>query len=173
MAPPTDDLEPVDADVAELRNLLRHQASTVTVVTAPGPPLAGFTATSFSAVSLRPPVVSFCVDTGSSSWPTMAAARHVGVHLLAHDQHQLARTFATSGINRFAAPTRWQPGPEGVPVLADALAWLLCRVIDRVRVGSHAIVLAEPELLRSAGTGSPLLYHRGRYTGLPAAHVPG
>jgi hypothetical protein len=42
-------------------------------------------------------------------------------------------------------------------------------VIDRVTVGSHAIVLAEPELVHSPAAGSPLLYHRGRYTGL----VPG
>ena len=170
----TDDPAPVEADVTHLRNLLRHQASTVTVITAPGPPPVGFTATSFTAVSLRPPVVSFCLDTGSSSWLTVAGARHVGVHLLAHDQHQLARTFATSGIDRFAAPTRWRPGPQGVPILADALGWLLCRVIDRVTVGSHAIVLAEPEqLLRRAEVGSPLLYHRGRYTGLPAVHQLG
>ncbi|TCC00482.1 flavin reductase [Micromonospora zingiberis] len=165
----TDDLAPVDADVTELRRLLSHQASTVAVVTAPGPPLTGFTATSFTTVSLRPPVVSFCLDTAASSWPAVAVARHVGVHLLAHHQQDLARTFATSGIDRFAAPTRWRPGPEEVPVLADTLAWMLCRVIDRVTVGSHAIVLAEPELLHRADAGSPLLYHRGGYTGLPVA----
>ncbi|QOC91988.1 flavin reductase family protein [Micromonospora craniellae] len=168
MTPPTDDQPPVEADADEIRTLLRHQASTVTVVTAPGTPAAGFTATSFTSVSLSPPVVSFCLNLGSSSWPTVAAARHVGVHLLALHQQDLARTFATSGIDRFAAPTRWQVGPEGVPILDDTLAWLLCRVIDRVPVGSHAIVLAEPELVRSPATGSPLLYHRGGYTGLVA-----
>ncbi|MEV6695139.1 flavin reductase family protein [Micromonospora sp. NPDC051196] len=170
MPPSIDDLAPVDADVVEIRNLLSHQANTVTVVTAPGAPAVGFTATSFTSVSLAPPVVSFCVHTGSSSWSAVAAARHVGVHLLAHHQQDLARTFAASGVDRFAAPTRWWPGPQGVPILDGALAWLLCRVIDRVTVGSHAIVLAEPELVRRAETSSPLLYHRGRYTGL--APVP-
>ncbi|RIV37559.1 flavin reductase family protein [Micromonospora radicis] len=169
MAPPIDDLSAVDADAEEIRNLLRHQASTVTVVTAPGAPAVGFTATSFTSVSLDPPVVSFCVNNGSSSWPTVATARHVGVHLLAHHQQGLADTFATSGIDRFAAPTRWRTGPAGVPILDGTLAWLLCRVIDRVTVGSHAIVLAEPELIRRAQAGSPLLYHRGRYTGLATA----
>ncbi|WP_341720983.1 flavin reductase family protein [Micromonospora sp. FIMYZ51] len=162
----TDDASPVDADAEEIRKLLRHQASTVTVVTAPGAPAVGFTATSFTSVSLSPPVVSFCLNTGSSSWPTVADTRHVGVHLLAHHQTELARTFATSGIDRFAAPTSWRVGPQGVPILDGTLAWLLCRVIDRVTVGSHAIVLAEPELIRRAEIGSPLLYHRGRYTGL-------
>ncbi|BCJ62346.1 flavin reductase family protein [Micromonospora endophytica] len=164
-----DNLSAVDADAEEIRNLLRHQASTVTVVTAPGAPAVGFTATSFTSVSLSPPVVSFCLNTGSSSWPTVAGTRHVGVHLLAHHQSELANTFSTSGIDRFAAPTRWRTGPQGVPILDGTLAWLLCRVIDRVTVGSHAIVLAEPELIRRADVGTPLLYHRGRYTGLESA----
>ncbi|KIR66526.1 MULTISPECIES: flavin reductase family protein [Micromonospora] len=164
------DAPPTAADA--LRTLLRHQASTVVVVTAPGPPKAGFTATSFTSVSLAPPVVSFCLNLRSSSWPAVAKARHVGVHLLAHQQQELARTFATSGIDRFAAPTRWRTGPQGVPVLDDTLAWLLCRVVDRVTVGDHAIVLAEPELLRHADVGSPLLYHQGRYAGLAAGAEP-
>ncbi|MEH1167758.1 flavin reductase family protein [Micromonospora sp. CPCC 205539] len=164
MTSSTDD--PVDADTDALRTLLRHQASTVTVVTAPGSPAVGFTATSFTSVSLVPPIVSFCLNLGSSSWPTVGRARHVGVHLLAHHQQELARTFATSGIDRFAAPTRWRTGPEGVPILDDTLALLLCRIVDRVTVGDHVVVLAEPELLRHGDVGSPLLYHRGRYAGL-------
>ncbi|MFY1701761.1 flavin reductase family protein [Micromonospora sp. WMMA1923] len=156
----------VDADAQALRGLLRHQASTVTVVTASGDPAVGFTATSFTSVSLDPPVVSFCLDLRSSSWPTVSRSRHVGVHLLGHHQQDLARTFATSGVDRFAAPTRWRVGPEGVPLIEDTLAWLLCRVVERVTVGDHAIVLAEPELLQQAVVGSPLLYHRGRYAGL-------
>lgn len=161
---------PVDADAEALRRLLRHQASTVTVVTAPGNPAVGFTATSFTSVSLEPPIVLFCLNLQSSSWPTVSRSRYVGVHLLGRHQQDLARTFATSGIDRFAPPTRWRVGPEGVPLLEDTLAWLLCCVIDRVIVGDHAIVLAEPELLRQPVVGSPLLYHRGRYAGL-AEHV--
>ncbi|MFC3499724.1 flavin reductase family protein [Micromonospora krabiensis] len=166
MTEPADSPSPIEADGDTLRTLLRHQASTVTVITAPGRPAAGFTATSFTSVSLRPPIVSFCLNLASSSWPTISQARHVGVHLLARHQRELARTFATSGIDRFAAPTRWRQGPEGVPILDGTLAWLLCRVVDRVVVGDHAIVLAEPELLRHADVGSPLLYHRGRYADL-------
>ncbi|GAB3960608.1 flavin reductase family protein [Micromonospora vulcania] len=157
--------DPIDADADELRTLLRNQASTVTVITAPGRPAVGFTATSFTSVSLAPPIVSFCLDLGSSSWPTVAQARHVAVHLLAHHQQELARTFATSGIDRFAAPPGGGPARR-VPILDDTLALLLCRVVDRVTVGDHVVVLAEPELLRHADVGSPLLYHRGRYAGL-------
>jgi flavin reductase (DIM6/NTAB) family NADH-FMN oxidoreductase RutF len=155
---------PVDSDL--FRALLRHQASTVTIVTAPGTPPAGFTATSFTSVSLVPPLVSFCLARTSSSWPTLAVADHVAVHLLSHRQQDLARTFATSGVDRFAAPTPWRVGPHGVPVLDGTLAWLVCRVVDRVVAGDHAVVLAEPLLAEHRDEDSPLLYHQGRYASL-------
>jgi flavin reductase (DIM6/NTAB) family NADH-FMN oxidoreductase RutF len=157
---------PVDSDL--FRALLRHQASTVTVVTAPGTPPAGFTATSFTAVSLAPPLVSFCLGRTSSSWPAVAVAEHVAVHLLSQRQQALARTFATSGIDRFAGPTAWRTGPHGVPVLDGTLVWLVCRVIDRVAAGDHTVVLAEPLLAQHTGADHPLLYHQGRYTALAA-----
>ena len=160
----------VDPDV--FRSLLRRQASTVTVVTAPGLPPAGFTATSFTSVSLAPPIVSVCLSRDASSWPTVARARHIAVHLLADGQRHLARTFATSGIDRFADPTAWRSGPYDVPILDGTLAWLLCRVIDRVVAGDHAVVLAEPVLARHGDDGAPLLYHDGRYACLAPIGPP-
>jgi flavin reductase (DIM6/NTAB) family NADH-FMN oxidoreductase RutF len=162
---PTLEPTPDTIDADGFRGLLRRQASTVTVVTAPGRPPAGFTATSFTSVSLHPPIVSFCLSRGSSSWPTLARAAHVAVHLLAHDQQDVARQFATSGIDRFARPIEWQQGPHGVPLLDGSLAWLLCHVIDRVRAGDHTVVLAEPTYGRHRD-GTPLLYHDGRYSRL-------
>jgi flavin reductase (DIM6/NTAB) family NADH-FMN oxidoreductase RutF len=163
---------PSPVDGRMLRALLRHQASTVTVVTVPGRPPAGFTATSFTSVSLQPPLVSFCLDRTSSSWPAVARADHVAVHLLAERQQALARTFATSGIDRFAAHPAWHAGPHGVPVLDDTLAWLVCRVVDRVVAGDHAVVLAEPLLGQHGAAGCPLLYHRGGYARLATAVGP-
>jgi flavin reductase (DIM6/NTAB) family NADH-FMN oxidoreductase RutF len=161
---------PIDPDA--LRVLLRRQASTVAVVTAAGEPPVGFTATSFTSVSLRPPLVSFCLDRSSSSWPTVASAEHVAVHLLGEGQRVVARTFATSGIDRFVTHPRWRVGPFGVPLLDGPIAWLLCRVTQRVLAGDHAIVLAEP-LSADQGDGDPLLYHMGRYVALRPedAHV--
>jgi flavin reductase (DIM6/NTAB) family NADH-FMN oxidoreductase RutF len=153
----------VDPDI--FRALLRHQASTVTVVTVPGDPPAGFTATSFTSVSLRPPLVSFCLSRTASSWPTVDRADHFAVHLLGQAQERLARTFATSGVDRFATPTEWRLGPYCVPILAGTLGWLLCRVVQRVNAGDHGVVLAEPLLAEPGGGGVPLLYHDGRYTG--------
>ncbi|GAA1744451.1 flavin reductase family protein [Luedemannella helvata] len=153
---------PIEADL--FRGLLRRHAAAVVVVTAEVEGrLAGFTATSFTSVSLQPPMVSFCLSRAASSWPVIALAEHVAVHVLDESQEQLARTFATSGVDRFAAPTAWRTGPYGVPLLDGAQAVLVSRVVERVAAGDHAIVLAEPIHGEHASDGAPLLYHAGRY----------
>jgi flavin reductase (DIM6/NTAB) family NADH-FMN oxidoreductase RutF len=146
----------------DLRRFMRRRASTVVVVTAAGATRpVGFTATSFTSVSLRPPVVSFCLAHGSSSWRAVAATEHAGVHILRADQAELARTFATPGLDRFTA-VPWHPGPYGVPLLDDTLGWLVCRITARIDAGDHTIVLSTPVSMAYAD-GAPLLYHNGRY----------
>ncbi|MEU8472007.1 flavin reductase family protein [Streptomyces sp. NPDC029006] len=150
-----------------LRSTFRRHAAGVAVITARGAAgPVGFTATSLTSVSAEPPLVSFGVGTGASSWPAIAEADHVGVHILGEHQSELAATFARSGADRFGAPTAWRDGPEGVPVLDDVLAWLVCRVVGRVPAGDHRIVLAQVVLGDPSGAGRPLLYHQGRFGGL-------
>ncbi|MFE0673122.1 flavin reductase family protein [Streptomyces sp. NPDC058867] len=160
----------VDARIASpelLRSVFRRHAAGVAVITARGEhgPV-GFTATSLASVSAEPPMLSFGIGAGSSCWPTVARSAHVGVHLLGEHQRELAATFARSGADRFAAPTAWREGPEGVPVLDGVRAWLVCRVVARVPAGDHRIVLAELLFGQSTGPGRPLVYHQGGFTGL-------
>ncbi|WP_228978943.1 flavin reductase family protein [Streptomyces sp. DH12] len=171
-AAPARSAAPADAGGPELlRSAFRRHAAGVAVVTAPGGAAhggpVGFTASSLTSVSADPPLLSFGIGTGSSSWPAVSAATHVGVHLLGEQQHELAATFARSGADRFAAPTRWRTGPEGVPLLEGVLVWLVCRIVGRVPAGDHRIVVAEvvggdP----AARAGRPLLYHHGRFNAL-------
>ncbi|OEU96515.1 flavin reductase family protein [Streptomyces oceani] len=149
---------------ALLRAAFREHAAGVAVVTAAraGRP-TGFTATSLSSVSAEPPVVSFGVGVGSSSWPVIAEAEHLAVHVLGAHQRELAETFASKEVDRFAAPTSWRWGPHGVPVLDGVSAWLVCRVIARVPVAGHRVVLAEVDDGRVRPGSRPLLYQQGRF----------
>ncbi|MER7969071.1 MULTISPECIES: flavin reductase family protein [unclassified Streptomyces] len=150
-----------------LRSVFRRHAAGVAVITARGPAgPVGFTATSLSSVSAEPPLLSFGISTGASSWPAVAETDHIGVHLLGEHQRDLAATFARSGADRFGAPTRWSEGPEGVPVLADVRAWLVCRIVGRVPAGDHRIVVAQVLAGDPTGPGRPLLYHQGGFHGL-------
>ncbi|MEU6992221.1 flavin reductase family protein [Streptomyces sp. NPDC046465] len=150
-----------------LRSVFRQHAAGVAVITAArGSRPVGFTATSLASVSAEPPVVSFGIGIGSSCWPAVSEAEFVGVHILGEHQQELAATFARSGADRFGSPTRWREGPEGVPVLDGALAWLVCRVVARVPAGDHRIVLAQAVVGDGVDDGRPLLYHQGRFNAL-------
>lgn len=150
-----------------LRQLFRTHPAGVVVVTADagrGP--VGFTATSFTSVSLHPPLVSFAVATQGSSWPHLRDAETAVVNLLGDDQESLARRFATSGVDRFAAPTRWRRLADGEPVLEDSRGWLRVRVVDLVAAGDHRVVLARLEESSLRDGHRPLVYHDGRYRSL-------
>ncbi|MEV4219069.1 flavin reductase family protein [Nonomuraea sp. ATR24] len=152
----------VDAD--RFRQALAVHAAGVVVITAQnaGVPV-GLTATSFSSVSLEPPLVSFYVDRSSTTWPALRAAGHFAVNVLAGDQADVASRFARKGVDRFAEPTRWRPGPLGAPLLLDVSAHLVCLPYEIRDVGDHVLVVG---LVAEAGVRSaarPLLYHQGRF----------
>ncbi|GAA1538375.1 flavin reductase family protein [Kribbella lupini] len=152
----------VDADL--FRSVFRRHAAGVVVITADaghGP--AGFTATSLVSVSSLPPLVSFSIATTASSWPTIQATQSVVINFLDAGQHDLAGRFATSGIDRFAEPTRWSRLRTGEPVLDDAPSYLRALVEHRFAVGGNHIVVARLAVHAERREHDPLLYHDGQY----------
>lgn len=142
--------------------LAQHAAGVVIVTARPEGVPVGLTATSFSSVSLDPPLVSFSVDRSSTTWPWLRLADHFAVNVLAGDQHDLATRFARRGVDRFAGPTRWHQGPHDTPLLDDVAAHLICVPHTTVEIGDHTLVVGLV-VGCAAGTSRPLLYHRGRY----------
>ena len=142
----------------------RGHPAGVAVITLPGRPRAvGFTATSLVSLSLSPPLVSFAIATAASSWPALRDGRTAVAHLLAADQEDLARRFATSGINRFAAPTRYRLLPGGEPVLEGVDTWLLLSLESLIPAGDHRLVIARVQHAAIGDDHRPLLYHDGAY----------
>jgi flavin reductase (DIM6/NTAB) family NADH-FMN oxidoreductase RutF len=164
--------ESPSVDVPEFRRVFRRHPAGVVVVTVDaerGP--AGFTATSLTSVSAEPPVVSFGVSAGSTSWPHVRDATSVVVNFLGAHQEDLAQRFATHGVDRFAAPTRWRRLAGGEPVLDGTAGWLRAEVQALVPVGDHHLVLARVTATDLRDATPPLLYHDGRY--LSIQHEPG
>jgi flavin reductase (DIM6/NTAB) family NADH-FMN oxidoreductase RutF len=156
-------VEATQVDPVTFQRLFRHHPGGVVVVTldaGSGP--IGFTATSLSSVSRNPPLVSFAIDQSSSSWPHLSAANTLVVNFLGHDQRELARRFATSGIDRFGHPVAWSLRPGGEPVLDDARRWLHARVRNLYPAGDHHLVVAEILEVAIAGEDS-LVYHGGEF----------
>jgi flavin reductase (DIM6/NTAB) family NADH-FMN oxidoreductase RutF len=145
-----------------------HPAGVVVVTVDAGRGPVGFTATSLTSLSLTPPLVSFGIGVAASSWPHVEHAVSAVVNFLDAEQEDVARRFATSGIDRFAAPTRWHRLPGGgQPVLEGVNGWLRVRVEQVVPAGDHRIVVARVEDSWLDEGGSPLLFHNGAYHRLP------
>ncbi|MEU8240904.1 flavin reductase family protein [Actinoplanes missouriensis] len=158
---------PVPVDATLFRQVFRRHAAGVAVVTTDaGRGAAGVTVTSLTSLSAEPALLSFSLTATSSVWPHIRDAGSAVVHLLDARHTALARTFATSGADRFAAPTRWRRLPTGEPLLDDAAAWLRIAIEHRHPAGQSHLVIGRVE---EAGLGdgrSPLLYHDGSYHAL-------
>ena len=127
---------------------------------------AGLTVSSFCSVSLRPPTVLASVERQGHTHELVVASQAFTINLLRAEQRALGERFAglQGDIDRFASAD-WRPGPAtGAPLLAGALAWLECRLLQQHEVGEHSVLIG---LVLAAGVGegagAPLAYHRRRW----------
>ncbi|MFI7306330.1 flavin reductase family protein [Micromonospora aurantiaca] len=152
----------VAPDHLAYRGVLGSFPTGVVVVTGHGrvAPPAGLSISSFTSVSLDPPLVSFCVAHTSTTWPRLRAASCWCVNVLGAGQHELCRRFATAGVERFK-DCSWHPSPGGAPVLDGAVAWLECTPYAEHRAGDHVIVVARVREFGHRRDGSPLVLLRG------------
>lgn len=164
------DASPSAPDPGEiLRSTLRRHAAGVTVITVPGP--AGFTATSFTSVSLEPALVSFCLGVTASTAEAVRRADRFAVHVLGAGNAALAGRFATSGIDRFAG-VEWSDAGDGLPLLDGVPAWLTARVTHRQPIGDHLFVVGEVLTGTVEREAPALIHHAGAFAApgpLPAA----
>jgi len=150
-------------DPRALRNAFGAFATGVTVVTAiadDGRPI-GFTANSFTSVSLDPPLLLVCLSRTSRSFDAMTRTKGFAVNILADAQKDVSNTFARPIEDRFAT-VEWTRGPFGSPVLAGVAAWFDCRVEKIVDAGDHGVLLGRVEAFHDSDRNG-LGYFRGGY----------
>lgn len=150
-------------DPRALRDAFGAFLTGVTVVTTfndEGAPI-GFTANSFTSVSLDPPLLLVCLAKTSRNFAALTGAKGFGINILSEDQKDVSNTFARPVEDRFAAVT-WQKGPFGSPVFGDVAAWFDCSMHENVDAGDHVILIGRIEGFENSGkTG--LGYARGGY----------
>ena len=151
-------------ELTEFRSVLGRFATGVTVVTsATADGLVGMTCQSFSALSLRPPLVMFAPARTSRAWPLIHRAGHFTVNLLAADQEDLSTNFAISKADKFAG-VDWTPSEDhGDPRLAGCVGWIDCKVHNVHAEGDHYIVVGRVLSLVEGVSGEPLLFYRSGY----------
>ena len=135
----------------------------VTIVTAAGPDgPAGLTTNAFTSLSLDPMLVLVCFDEASRTLPVVRSAGKFAVNILRAGQEDLATLFASKRVaaEKFAGVTHTEE--HGVPVLDDALAWLVCEAESFSDGGDHTIGVGRVVGLELRD-GDPLLFWRGAY----------
>ncbi|MEU3838488.1 flavin reductase family protein [Streptomyces sp. NPDC028635] len=134
----------------------------------------GFTASSVTSVSLDPPLVLVGVGLSSSCHAVLTGAREFVVNVLGEEHRDVARRFATHGIDRFAQGGFAAWDGTGTPFLPRATVLLRCRTADVVRAGDHDLVLGTVLETRTGDpAGAPLLwYRRAFHTPVAAPPAP-
>lgn len=122
----------------------------------------GLAASSFTSVSLDPPLVSFSVANTSKTWPTLRRAGHLGVTILADHHDLVCRQLAGPVGNRFVGLSLTTT-EDGALTLDDGLARFDCTIHDEVEAGDHSIVILRLHAVEHADTSQPLVFHRSRF----------
>ncbi len=155
-------------DAAHYRQTLGHFPTGVTVVAGIDPETdaaAGLAIGSFFSISIDPPLVGFCVGKSSGSWPRVSASGSFCVNVLAADQEDVCRVFASSGDDKFAT-IGWDAAGSGSPRIHDVLAWIDCDVETVHEAGDHDIIVGAVRDLGVEREVDPLVFFRGGYANL-------
>jgi len=147
----------------ELRDAFGAFMTGVTIVTTArddDQPL-GFTANSFSSVSLDPALLLVSIAKTSSNYQTFSTTGHFAINILAEGQKDLSNTFARPSEDRFAQ-VDWQLSAHRNPLIDDVSAWFDCTTHAVIDAGDHALLVGKVEAFHSAGFAG-LGYYRGGY----------
>lgn len=144
------------------RDVIGRFMSGVTVITTQrGAERFGVTVSAVTSLSMDPPMLLVCLNQRLVAAEAIDEVGVFGVNILGQKHAALATQFATRQPDKFSGVDLIE-GETGVPIIADAFAWLECRVLQRVDVATHAVFMAE---VQTAGgnEGSPLAYFRGKF----------
>ncbi len=148
---------------AVLRAALGRFATGVTIVScraADGSPV-GLTANSFSALSLQPPLILWSLRSVSPNLDAFQGAPHFAVNVLAENQVELSRRFASPVPDKFAEGL-WAEGLGGAPILAGCAAVFECEQVSSQAAGDHVLFIGQVHRVTEAPI-TPLVFQSGHY----------
>lgn len=125
----------------------------------------GLAASSFTSVSLRPPLVSVCIAHTSKTWPVLSRVARIGVSVLSAEQVRHGRQLAAKQGDRFADVGWWQTA-DGAVLLDGVAGWLDVSIEQQVTAGDHDIVVLRVHDLGADRDISPLVFHGSQFRSL-------
>lgn len=148
-----------------LKLAMRVYPQGVTVVTTDSHGPKGLTVSSFTSVSLDPPLVLVSIAKGSAIHEVFGGAKSYAVNFLADDQKTVSDRFAgrTQAKDRFEG-IKTTRGVTGSPVISGARAVLECKAWKVYEGGDHSILVGEVVSAKVLNSKKPLVYYSQQYT---------
>jgi flavin reductase (DIM6/NTAB) family NADH-FMN oxidoreductase RutF/pimeloyl-ACP methyl ester carboxylesterase len=150
-------------DAMEFRRALGSFLTGVTIVTTidEAGDARGFTANSFTSVSLEPPLVLVCIAKKALGHQAFSTSKGFAINILSEDQKAASGIFASKAADKFAS-VAWQPGQTGNPLIEGSVAVFDCGMEQLVDAGDHSILIGRVHDFTHNGA-QPLGYCRGAY----------
>lgn len=154
----------IQDSVEALKNTFRHHASGVSIITLTGEAghPVGFTATSMTSLGATPPLASFNVASGSSTWPSLCKATWVAIHTLGENNRELAAKLAADHTKRFLDDD-WEIGPKGLPIFKGVTSVAIGAIREIHSVENNAVVVVDIVEGLLGVEQRPLLYFKRDY----------
>jgi flavin reductase (DIM6/NTAB) family NADH-FMN oxidoreductase RutF len=148
-----------EPDPIRFRDAFGRFPTGVAVITAPG---GGMTANAVCSLSLDPLLVLVCFDKTARTLPLVQDAGGFAVNILGQGHEGLAAHFASKLPEAEKLATTAHHIESGVPVLDDAIAWMVCDLERLEPGGDHEIGIGRVTSLGIC-EGEPLVWYRGNY----------
>ena len=157
-----------DLSPASLREAFGHFPSGVIAIAAEvDGTLVGLAASTFVPVSLDPPLVSFCVQNSSTTWPKLVDRPLLGISLLGESHDEAAKTLAKKTGDRFEGlETTSTEG--GAVFIHGTSVWLESAIEQLVPAGDHVIVVLRVHEITVHDDIAPIVFHRSVFRRLGA-----
>lgn len=105
--------------------------------------LYGLTINSFTSISLRPPLVSFCIGEDSNNLPNFLKNKYFSLNILSHDQIDLAAEFAKANNDLKWQKANYDISANNTPIFAGNLSYLECEKYDSYKIGDHEMIIGK------------------------------
>lgn len=158
VSPDTQEIDP--AEYRRVFGALPTGVTAITGLTNEGKPM-GFIVGTFMSLSLEPPLVTFCVDKGSSTWPTLRSLGKFTANILSTEQLPVSRALSRKGDDKFQG-VDYEIGPNETPRIKGATAWIDCEVLSEVVAGDHYMIVGGIDSME-ATEKEALLFRGGKF----------
>jgi flavin reductase (DIM6/NTAB) family NADH-FMN oxidoreductase RutF len=127
----------------------------------------GLAASTFVPVSLDPPLVSFCVQNTSTTWPKLKQVRALGISVLGEAHDEAARALAAQTGDRFAG-LETVSNTSGAVFIKGTSVWLESAIEQLIPAGDHTIVVLRISDIQVDSDVAPIVFHRSIFRRLGA-----